>query len=69
MTYHALISPQGCTEYNALFVVGEGVKKLVPGQWYTPQELADLCGGAVFLRENPGTKEKGVRRWRYEVQV
>lgn len=69
MTYHALVSPQGHVEYNAVFVVGESnLHKLTPGRWYTPQELADLCGGAYFLRESPQSVEKNIKKWRYEVQ-
>ncbi len=68
MTYHALISPQGHVEYNATFVVRRGIDKLEHGQWYAPQELANLCGGALFLRESSQCIEKNIKKWRYEVQ-
>lgn len=69
MTYHALVSPQGHVEINAAFVVGEAnLHKLTPGRWYTPQELADLCGRADFIRESSQDIEKNIKKWRFEVQ-
>ncbi len=61
-----LVSPRGHVEYNAGSVVGTAAARLTPGRWYTPQELAELCGRAVFLRESPNAVEKGIKRWRFE---
>lgn len=67
MTYHALISPQGNTEYNAEFVVGD-VSKLENGKFYTAQELANICGCAYFIKDSSCATEKNIKKWRYEVQ-
>ena len=67
MTYNALISPQGHVEYNAEFVLGD-ISKLTSDKWYTPQELADLCGRALFLEDSAQAIERNIKKWRYEVQ-
>jgi hypothetical protein len=41
---------------------------LTPGRWYTPQDLANLCGHPLLLRESGEAVEKRVKKWRYEVQ-
>lgn len=61
-----LVSPQGHTEYNARFVVGSSAEKLENGKWYTNQELADLHGSALFLRDSSGAIEKNISKWRCE---
>ncbi len=63
----SLISPQGHVSYNARFVVGNKIAEtLMPGHWYTNQELADLSGIACFLRDSSGCIEKNVKKWRVE---
>lgn len=56
MTFHALISPQGHVEYNAVYVMGgEAVlSKLKVGQWYTVEELHRLADGYWVLVEMDG---------------
>lgn len=62
-----LVSPQCHTEYDARFVLGDAAaERLEPGKRYTNQELAELAGGATFLRESPSAVEKGIKKWRCE---
>ena len=66
MTWIGLVSPQGHTEYNARFVLGESAEKLENGRWYTNEELANLSGKAWFLRDSSGSVEKNINKWRCE---
>lgn len=68
MTCYTLVSPQGHVEYNAEFVMGEAHKKLEHGKWYTNQELANIAGGANFLRDSSQAIEKNIKKWQYKVE-
>ena len=69
MTFYALISPQGHTEYNAEFVLGEAHKKLEHDKWYTNQELAAVAEGWMnFLKDASQAVENNIKKWRYEIQ-
>lgn len=62
-----IVSPQGYTEYNARFVLGAvAAESLENGKWYTNQELADLAGRVMFLRDSSGAVEKNIKKWRAE---
>lgn len=68
--FHALVSPQGYVELNALFTLGErAVSKLENGKWYTAEELNALSGGGIWLKDHPQSKEKNIKKWRYERQT
>lgn len=59
-----LISPRGFTEYNARFVIGRAAENLEHGRWYMNQELADIAGSALFLRDASQAIEKNIKKWR-----
>lgn len=69
MKYHALISPRGCVEYNAEFVLNkEALAKLQHGKWYAISELPDIKGPPLFLKDSSNATEKNIKKWRYERQ-
>lgn len=61
-----LISPQGRIEYNARFVIGDKAEQLEHGKWYTNQDLIDIAGWHIFLKDASGASENNVKRWRCE---
>lgn len=63
-----LISPQGHTEYNARFVLGDAAERLEHGKWYTNQELINLAGPCLFLKDSLQAKEKNITKWRCDIQ-
>jgi hypothetical protein len=72
-----LVSPRGCVEYNARFVLGhKAAEKLEHGKWYTNDELNALADGftiyppgefiplACFLGDSKDAVEKNIKKWR-----
>ncbi len=60
-----LVSPQGCTEVNARFFLGnEKAKSLEHGKFYTEQDL-----GIKMPLHHPQATEKNIKKWRCEKHV
>lgn len=64
-----LVSPCGCIEYNAKFVLGEKAEILENSKWYTNEELAQISGIVHFLRNSSSAIEKNIKKWRCEYKV
>jgi hypothetical protein len=62
-----LVSPRGCTEYNAKIVLGrKAAQSLQNGKWHTNEELHIAGNGALFTRDSSNAVEKNIKKWRCE---